>query len=199
MVQTPDPVDAWGYLTAKTARLQVIVGLLSVSVLVLSGVIGWYIYRGIPIYYIPPGGPGVAQPGIIPESSATDVASRCLQARYTFMPSTMKAMHKDFLLCLHPSLHADFKAKADKEAVMVKENHMSAQAGITTTTVSQRTAEQVTVVLEGIRAVWIGGVQVREEPLHAEMTIVPWLAQGRPAGLVVAKMSVTPMLSVQGR
>ena len=50
---------------------------------------------------------------------------------------------------------------------------------------TRRTAQEVTVRLEARRTIWIGGQQVRDEPVHADLTVVPWLAAGHPAGLVV--------------
>ena len=86
---------------------------------------------------------------------------------------------------LHPSLTVAFTAQAEREATLVKEVQLSTQVTITTATVTHRTAQEVTVRLEARRTIWIGGQQVRDEPVHAELTVVPWLAAGQPAGLVV--------------
>ena len=55
-------------------RLEAAVLLLASAVLVLAGVIGWYVVRGVPVHYIPPGGPGLSQPGSIPDAVALDFA-----------------------------------------------------------------------------------------------------------------------------
>lgn len=198
-MKTSPPTHLWGHLTAKSARLELAVGILSLSVLLLGGVIAWHTYRGLPVYYIPPGGPGLAQPGVIPDAVATDYAARWLTARYTFTPTTIQAAHQEILAALHPSLTVAFKAQAEREAALVKEHQMATQVAITTASVTRRTPAQLTVTLEARRTVWIGGQQVRDEPLHAELTVVPWLSQGHPAGLVVSKVMITPALSASGQ
>jgi hypothetical protein len=51
------------------------------------------------------------------------------------------------------------------------------------------------VRLDARRTIWIGGQQVRDEPVQADLTVVPWLSSGQPAGLVVARVTMTPVLS----
>ena len=63
---------------------------------------------------------------------------------------------------------------------------------------TRRTPQEVTVRLEARRTIWIGGQQVRDEPVQADLTVVPWLAAGHPAGLVVARVTMTPTLSASG-
>ena len=36
-------------------------------------------------------------------------------------------------------------------------------------------------------------------PLQASITVVPWLSQGHPAGLVVSRVMMTPALSASGQ
>jgi len=198
MTKSSPPVNLWGHLTAKAARLELAVAALSLTVLLLGGTLAWYALHGLPVYYIPPGGPGLSQPGIIGDAVATDYASRWLTSRYTFTPATVKTAHAEILAALHPSLTVAFKAQAEREAALVKEHQLATQVAITAATVTRRTPTQLTVTLEARRTVWIGGQQVREEPLQAELTVVPWWSQGHPAGLVVSKVGITPALSVSG-
>ena len=192
------PVNLWGHLAAKTARLELAVGVLSLAVLLLGGTLAWYAWHGLPVHYIPPGGPGLSQPGVIPDAVAADYASRWLTARYTFTPATVTMAHAQIRLALHPSLTVAFTAQAEREATLVKEVQLSTQMTITRATVLHRTALEVTVRLDGHRTIWIGGQQVRDEPVHADLTVVPWLAAGQPAGLVVARVTLTPTLSASG-
>jgi len=193
------PTNLWGHLTAKAARLEVAVIALSLAVLVLGGTLAWYALTGLPVHYIPPGGPGLSQPGVIPDAVATDYASRWLRSRYTFTPATVKVAHAEILTALHPTLTVAFKAQAEREASLVKEVQMSTQVAISTATVTHRTLQEVTVSLDARRTVWIGGQQVREEPLQAALTVVPWLAHGEPSGLVVSRVTVSPALSASGQ
>ena len=73
-----------------------------------------------------------------------------------------------------------FTAQAEREATLVKEVQLSTQVVIATATVTRRMPQEVTVRLEARRTIWIGGQQVRDEPFHAELTVVPWLAAGLP-------------------
>ena len=78
MTPSSPPANLWGHLAAKAARLELAVGLLSLAVLLLGGTLAWYAWHGLPVHYIPPGGPGLSQPGVIPDAVATDYASRWL-------------------------------------------------------------------------------------------------------------------------
>ena len=198
MTPSSPPANLWGHLAAKAARLELAVGLLSLTVLLLGGTLAWQAWHGLPVHYIPPGGPGLSQPGVIPDAVATDYASRWLTTRYTFTPATVKAAHAQILTALHPTLTVAFTAQAEREATLVKEVQLSTQVMIATATVTRRMPQEVTVRLEARRTIWIGGQQVRDEPLQAELTVVPWLAAGAPAGLVVVRVTMTPTLSASG-
>ena len=58
MTPSSPPANLWGHLAAKAARLELAVGLLSLTVLLLGGTLAWYAWHGLPVHYIPPGGPG---------------------------------------------------------------------------------------------------------------------------------------------
>ena len=157
------PVHLWGHLAAKAARLELAVGLLSLTVLLLGGTLTWYAWHGLPVHYVPPGGPGLSQPGVIPDTVATDYASRWLTARYTFTPATVKVAHAQIRTALHPILTVAFTAQAEREATLVKDVQLSTQMAILTATVIHRRPQEVTVRLEAQRTIWIGGQQVRDE------------------------------------
>jgi hypothetical protein len=195
MITVPPPVDLLGYQQARLARLEVAVGVLSLSVLLLVSVGAWSVWHGLPIHYIPPGGPGISQPGVIPDVVATEYASRWLTARYTFTPATVKTAHAAMLQALHPRLTVAFQAQAEREAVLVRDAQLSTQVGIQQATVTQRAGHDVTVHLTALRTIWVGGQQVREEPLQADLTMVPWWSQANPAGLVVARVTIVPAFS----
>ncbi len=200
MSTTPAPLaNLVGHQQGRLARLEVAVVALSLSTLLLVGIGAWYALHGLPVHYIPPGGPGLSRPGVIDDTSATDYASRWLKARYTFTPNTIKAAHAEILTALHPSLTVAFKAQAEREVGLVKEVQLSTQVAIVGATVTRRTAQEVTVRLDARRTIWVGGQQVRDEQVQADMTVVPWLSQGHPAGLVVSRVAITPALSASGQ
>jgi hypothetical protein len=193
--ETPAPLNSFGHHQASLARLTMAVWVQGCAILGLVGLIGWYVWQGLPVYFVPPGGPGIAQPGVVGDVTAMDAAARCVQSRYTFTPATLKTAHTAFLSCLHPSLLVTFKAQADREAVLVKEAQLSTQVAILETTILTRTRQTVTVHLDARRTVWVGGQQVREEALQADVEVVPWVVRGTPAGLVLARITTTPALT----
>jgi hypothetical protein len=192
------PLDLIGQQRARLARVECALVFQCLAMLVLTVTGAWYVWRGLPVYFVPPGGPGVAMPGTIPDGVATDFASRCLKSRYGFTPASIKAAQAEFLSCLHPTLLVVFKTQAEKELLLVKDGQLSTQTVVENTTVSSRTQDEVTVLITARRAVWIGGHQVRDEPLQATLTVAPWVHQGSPSGLVITKVSITPALSVSG-
>jgi hypothetical protein len=195
MVTVPPPVDLLGHQQARLARLEVAVGVLSLSVLLLVSIGAWAVWHGLPIHYIPPGGPGVSQPGVIPDVVATEYASRWLTARYTFTPATVKTAHAAMLQALHPRLTVAFQAHAEREAVLVRDAQLSTQVGIQQAVVTQRVGSEVAVHLTAMRTIWVGGQQVREEPIQADLTVAPWWSQANPAGLVVTRIAIVPAFS----
>jgi hypothetical protein len=198
MALNDTPANLWGGLSAKIARLELAVGALSLTVLLLGGSLVWSRYQGLPVYFLPPGGPGVARPGVIPDTLATAYASHWLERRYTFTPATVKAAHADVHVVLHPSLGVAFQAQAEREQALVKEHQLASQLTVDTATVQGREGTSVVVTLAASRAVYIGGRQVRDEPVQATLTVAPWHGGGRPIGLVVSQIRITPTLTVAG-
>jgi hypothetical protein len=199
MVQSPAPLDTWGRLAAKVARLETALVVVSLVALLLAGTITYVAYLGVPIHFIPPGGPGLSQPGVIPDASATDYASRWLVARYTFTPATVKVAHAAVLQSLHPTLSAVFKVQAEREALEVKEKQLSSQVTVNQALVTQRSGASVTIALDATKTVWVGGQQIREEPLRADLTVEPWLSQGSPTGLIITQVKIGAPLNPPAR
>jgi hypothetical protein len=180
MVKTSPPTHLWGHLTANVARLQCAVVAL-------------------------PQRPAARQRGrlvrrprrsraLCPRWRAGIVAARdhsrrgrhglrraVAKSRYTFTPSTLKTAHAEILAALHPSLTVAFKAQAEREAALVKEHQISTQVTINTVTVTRRAPDQITVTLDARRTVWVGGQQVGEEPLQAELTVRGAVAVSGPS------------------
>jgi len=201
MGTTPDRELAYiTHLEGQVTRLQWTVVLLSLPLTILAGMVGWAWVRGLPAYFIPPGGPGIVRPGVILDSVALDFASEALAHRYTFTPATFAQVQTDFQALLHPSMLPDFEARRAKEVVLVKEYHLGMQTTVAANTarIASRNGERITVALEGRRMVWIGSSVVREEVLTASLILAPWRVHGQPSGLVLVGMSVAPPFSVSG-
>ena len=157
MSNTTHLPDVLGYAQARIARLELTSGSSASPCWSSAVYLAWYAITGLPVHYIPPGGPGLSRPGIISESVATDFASRVLLARYTFTPATVKAAHAEVLTTLHPSLTVAFKVQAEREVALVKEAKLSSQVMILGATVTRPAASVVTVTLRGTRMIWVGG------------------------------------------
>ena len=199
MVTPSPPVNLWGHLAAKAARLELAVGVLSLTVLLLGGTLAWYAWHGLPVHYIPPGGPGLSQPGVIPDAVATDYASRWLTARYTFTPATVKVAHAQILTALHPSLTVAFTAQAEREATLVKEVQLSTQVTITTATVTHRTPQEVTVRLDGPPddLDWGPAGPGRARARRPDRGARGW-PRASPRASSSARVTLTPTLSASG-
>ena len=197
-VHTKHPANLWAGYIAKGLRLELAVCCLSLATVALVGLQVWQTWRGVPIHYIPPGGPGESLPGHIPDGYALDYASRWLMRRYTFTPATFPQVAAAVQLGLHPSLGVAFKAQSDKERALVKEYALASQLEVTSAEMRARTSAQLTVALRGTRTVWVGGKEARQEPLEAEMQLVPWTPLHTPVGLIVQGVKITPAFTVSG-
>jgi hypothetical protein len=195
MVTDKTPAALWGDVTARSARLEMVVVLLALAVLLLGGVEGWRVVQGTPVHFIPPGGPGLTWPGQVPDGVALDYASRWLERRYTFTPATAKVMQRDILPTLHPMLVAGFQAQTERETPLIKEKKIASQIAVLSTAVAGRSGPAVTVTVQALRSVFVGGAQVKDEDMRAEITVMPWPVHGPPQGLIVTKVSVTPALT----
>jgi hypothetical protein len=195
MVTEKTPAALWGDVTARSARLEMGVVLLALAVLLLGGAHVWRAVQGTPVYFVPPGGPGLARPGTVPDGAAIDYASRWLERRYTFTPATATVMQRDILATLHPTLTTAFHAQVEREALLIKEKKVAAQVAVLSTAVAGRSGLAVTVTVQALRSVFVGGAQVKDEDMRAEITVMPWPVHGPPEGLVVTKVSLTPPLT----
>jgi len=103
-----------------------------------------------------------------------------------------------FLAALYPRLAIPFKVQADREKKEVKEYQLSSQTAMLSNAVTAKQATRIVVHLNAIRTVSVGGQQVREEPLQADITLVTWEAHGKPVGLAIDGFKTVPALSVRG-
>jgi hypothetical protein len=176
-------------------RLKAIHVLQPLVCLFFASIIGWYVWHGLPVHYIPEGGPGYSKPGVLPEAMARDFAERFARARFTFTPDTFKLAIEECLRWVHPELRVRFKVDAEEEERRVRKEQLSSQVHFTQRQVTPGRRDTAKVVLLGVRSVWVGEGLLREEPLRAEVTLVPWFAPGLAGHLVVARSWFSPVLS----
>ena len=189
----------WAAFTAKTLCLEAAVLLLALAVVVLAGVIGWYVVRGVPVHYIPPGGPGLSQPGNIPDAVALDFAGRWLARRYTFVPATLKGISRRWPPPCTRSSGCRSRRQLEREAPWITEHNVSCQLGIVEARVLRRTGTQVTVSLGAVRRLWVGKQALHDTDVQAELTLHPTLPTAlNPAGLLVVQVATRPALTPPG-
>ena len=196
---TTTPLNIFGQQQALVIRLVFALVASGVVNVLLGGVCAWQVLHGQAVYFIPPGGPGLAQPGMIPDGAAIDYATRWLETRYTFTPAQLKARQAAIRATLHPRLSVEFDVAAEKEAKLVKDYKLSNRTTVLHADVTHRAGTAVMVTLDALREVMVGDVQTREEPLHGEITVVPWLAHGQAAGMVVVKVTGFVAVSASGQ
>ena len=131
----------------------------------LGGTLAWYAWHGLPVHYIPPW-------WARPVTAGGDLGRRRHGLRQPvahgplhLYPGPRQDGPCPILTALHPSLTVAFTAQAAREVALVKGVRLSTQVMIATATVTRRTPQEVTVRLEARRTIWIGGQQVRDEPV----------------------------------
>ena len=165
-----DVVNVWGHKSAQAAYREVAIILLSGVLVLLSIAVLWVVTRERPIYYVPMGGPGIAHAGVIPDDVVVAYATEWLETRYTFQPATVKAKHARILQSLHPRLTVRFPVQAEQEAAMVKEVKLSSQLTVLEAVVYLSTPQApLRVQMTARRTLWIGGQEVRDEAVQAEI------------------------------
>ncbi len=192
-------VDYWGQAVVQVRRLQGAVVALAVAVAALSVAVLLPILAGTPVHYIPPGGPGVSLPGVIPDEAATDYASRWLVVRYSFTEATVRDAHREVAKGLHPTMRTAFEKQAEQEVLVVKEHQLATQLTMRHAQVLGRAGEEVRVQVQAVRAIYVGKALVREEEVAGELGVLPWVAQGHPRGLVISRIKLSPSLGVTGQ
>jgi hypothetical protein len=104
-------------------------------------------------------------------------------------------MQRDILPTLHPALVAGFAAQTERETLLIKEKKVAAQVAVLSAAVTNRSGPAVTVTVQALRSIFVGGAQIKDEEMQAAITVMPWPVHGPPHGLIVTKVSLTPALT----
>jgi hypothetical protein len=180
----PPVLNFWGHLTTRNLWLSVGVALLGLAFLIDASLRVYEMVVGMPVYFVPPGGPGVSRPGVIPDGSATDYAARWFQERYTFTPETIDQVHTALKANLHPSLSVAWEVQRKEEAKAIKQAKMSSQGTVYHSQVLlPREDTRVTVQVTGIQTIMIGQERVDQVTPTLTLVLVPWVSSGTPVGL----------------
>jgi hypothetical protein len=176
----------------QTTQVSALTVLLALAVLLLALPQVWTWYYGKTIYYITDHGPGMAEPGKVPEGMALNFAKRWIETRHTYTPETYKAKIADVMAWLHPKARLALQKQADEEYRDILKRHQSSQAAIAKDGMKIVPSPGPFILIEmvGIRSVFIGG-QERPENMRTTMTLMPYFAVGYEGRLVVMRESTT--------
>lgn len=167
------------------------------ALVVLAALLAFMWWRGPLIYYVGEHGPGLVQPGVVPDDMALTFAERWATIRYTFVAKTFKAQVATLLPWVHPSIRAAFQRDADEEEREVKKWDVSSQVTQVQSTVARREGNIFRIVVTGVRTVWIGSSQ-RDEAMRVEVTLLPWRQPKSWGQLIVTRSHFTPLFSAAG-
>jgi hypothetical protein len=192
-------LDYWSAVYAKALRLEAAVFLLAVTTCGLAGLTVWLATRPAPIYYIPAtGGPGLLQPGEVPEALVVEFAQQLVLLLYNITPQTVSTAHREVGKYLHPQLLTSFQAQTEREHALITEQQLSAQLSIRGA-VAQATPSYRQVTIQALRRVYVGTLPVRDEEVQATVTLLPVRPSTlNPYGLVVTGLQVTPLAAPEG-
>lgn len=161
----------------------------------LLAVLWW---RGPLIYYVGEHGPGLVQPGVVPDDMALTFAERWATVRYTFVAQTFKAQVGKLLPWIHPSIRSRFQRDADEEEREVKKWNVSSQVTRVESAIVKREGNTFRIVVTGTRTVWIGSAPSRDEEMQVEVTLVPWRQPTSLGQLIVTRSHFKPLFSAAG-
>lgn len=170
----------------QRTRVSVFTLFLVVAVILLALPQVKELYYGRPIYYIADHGPGVMEPGKVPDGMALKFAKGWIEIRHTYTPETYKTKMAQLGLWLHPKIRLAFKKQIEEELRDVHKWQQSSQAviGEDGLRVVRRAGPLIYVELVGIRSVFLGG-RVREENMRTDMALMPYFPEGYDGRLVV--------------
>jgi hypothetical protein len=145
-------------------------------------------------YIAPAGGPGLVKAGTIDDQTAQDYAARWYRERWNWRPETYKTMQETIVATTHPHSTAKVKADIERDGRVVRELKLSAQTIVLATKVLQRKGQVLTIAIQGRRTLYSGSREERDEAVDAKVLVLPWVANGRPSGLVAIPGPTTPAL-----
>jgi hypothetical protein len=196
MIELPSTVErelgAEATTQKQTTQVSALTVLLALAVVLLALPYVGEWYYGKKIYYITDHGPGMAEPGKVPEGMALSFAKRWIETRHTYTPETYKAQIANIMMWLHPKARLALQKQSDEEYRDVLKRQQSSQASIAQDGLKMvpSPAPFLTVELVGIRSVFIGG-QERQENMRTTMTLMPYFVVGYEGRLVVMREATT--------
>lgn len=185
-------------LGTHQARSLVQLCVTSLALLIALGegiVIGWFLLHPTPMHYTAATGPGLAEPNVISDDYAKDFATRWLEVRYSYTPSTLAKRQETIRAWIHPRLTKKYDVECDDEKKLVKKAQQSSQMVVMEPTIGKPIPVGVLVHLEARRVMSLGDRRLPEETLKATLVLVPFPLGGHATSLVVYDIITDPPLS----
>jgi hypothetical protein len=188
-------LDLWSHLQAKALRLEAVCVVLATTTIGLAALTGWLVLRPAPIYYIPASaGPGLLEPGTVPDALARDFAQQLVLMLSNVTPATVAEAHAAIAKYLHPELLLAFTTRMERERDLLMTQEMSMQLAVRSATVTTSGSPR-TVTVTALRRIYVGKTPIRDEEVQATLTLLPVIPSAlNPYGLVVTTLQLTPPL-----
>ena len=157
--------DLFGTGEVRLVRLETAAGLLSLTVLVLTGMLLWQKLSGLPVCYgTAEAAPGLIVPNEVPESHVRALSEQIALVLYNNTWETAEASHNRVAQLLHPQLLGVFTVRMEHERALMKEHNLSTQLSIRNTAVGKSGAVYGGHV-DAVRRVFAGTLPIRDEEL----------------------------------
>lgn len=152
----------------------------------------WSVVSGKDIYYLYPGGAGIAKPNQLPDAWVQDYVERVLRERHTWDYETLKSTQAQFREQLHPRLRKPFDLLGEEERKLAKQKQMMSSLAPATTTILKRDGWQRTVVVDAVRRLYVGSTRI-EDDVRISLVIIPRHPRHLDEGFWIFDMEDTPI------
>ena len=157
--------DLFGTGEVRMLRLETAAGLLSLAVLVLTGMLLWQKLSGLPVCYgTAEAAPGLIVPNEVPESHVRALSEQIALVLYNNTWETAEASHNRVAQLLHPQLLGVFTVRMEHERALMKEHNLSTQLSIRNTAVG-KSGSVYGGHVDAVRRVFAGTLPIRDEEL----------------------------------
>ena len=157
--------DLFGTGEVRLLRLETAAGLLSLAVLVLTGMLCGRSSPGCRCATAPrKRRPGLIVPNEVPESHVRALSEQIALVLYNNTWETAEASHNRVAQLLHPQLLGVFTVRMEHERALMKEHNLSTQLSIRNTAVGKSGAVYGGHV-DAVRRVFAGTLPIRDEEL----------------------------------
>ena len=157
--------DLFGAGEVRILRLETATGLLALACVLLACMLLWQRLSGLPVCYgTAQVAPGLVIPNEVPDAFVKALSEQIALVLYNITPQTAEAAHEKVAQLFHPQLLGIFKARAERERVMLREHNLSTQLSIRNTVVG-KFGGGYGARIDALRRVFAGTLPIRDEEL----------------------------------